>query len=50
MIRDTDSAKLYVFRGSTLPCIAVVVTSNEYSKTNLWRDRLSHMSEHSMAK
>jgi hypothetical protein len=48
MIGDTNSAKLYVLRGSTLPDIAAIVTSDEPSKTNLWHARLSHMSEHGM--
>jgi hypothetical protein len=48
MIGDMNSAKLYVFRGSTLPGIDVAVTSDEPSKTNLWHARLGHMSEHGM--
>jgi hypothetical protein len=50
MIGDMNSAKLYVLRGSTLPSIVVVVTSDEPSKTNLLHARLGHMSEHGMAK
>jgi hypothetical protein len=49
MIGDMNSAKLYVLRGSTLPCIIPAVTSDEPSKTNLWHARLGHMSEHGMA-
>jgi hypothetical protein len=50
MIGDMNSAKLYVYRGSTLPSIAAAVTSDEPSKTNLWHARLGHMREHGMAK
>jgi hypothetical protein len=50
MIGDMNSTKLYVLRGSTLPGIAAVVTSDEPSKTNLWHARLGHMCEHGMVK
>jgi hypothetical protein len=46
---DINSAKLYVLRGSTLPGIVVVVTSDEPSKTNFWHACLGHMSKHGMA-
>uniref|UniRef100_A0ACD5ZRV2 Uncharacterized protein n=1 Tax=Avena sativa TaxID=4498 RepID=A0ACD5ZRV2_AVESA len=52
MIGDMNSAKLYVLRGSTLPGIAAVVTSNDSDdcgKTHLWQMRLGHMSKQGMA-
>jgi hypothetical protein len=43
MIGDMNSGKLYVLRGSTLPSIAAVVTSDQPSKTNPWHACLDHM-------
>ena len=44
---DLNSAKSYVFRGSTLPgsVSAAAVTNGELSKTNLWHMCLGHMSQ-----
>jgi hypothetical protein len=48
-----NSAKLYVFRGSTLhgsvSVVVVVATDDKPSKTNLWYMHLGHISELGMA-
>ena len=51
MIGDSNSAKLYILRGSTLSgTVVVVVSSDDPSKTNLWHMRLGHISELGMIK
>jgi hypothetical protein len=48
---DLNSAKLYVFRGCTLPgsdSAVADITNDEPSKTNLWHMCLGHISHHGM--
>lgn len=49
MVGDTNSAKLYVHRGSTITSTTAALNFDKSSKTNLWHMRLGHMNKLGMA-